>query len=128
MAVENQYQELFAGTKKSWKFVVEDQDSATVPAPTKDLTGIRLILTLTTIDDDDIPVFTSNVLKKDSDTAGHFDRTGEASGEVIALITSADTASLSGLYHFQLEAIDIDSEGVMLAAGTVLIKGNTSNA
>lgn len=128
MAVENQYFELFAGVKKDLRVTVIDQDSEDTPQPVKDMAGKRIIFTLGTFDSDGNAVHTSNALKKDSDVVGDVDATEAGDGIVVIKIVSSDTASLSGDYHFQVEAIDTDDEPVMLASGTLRIKGNTSNA
>lgn len=127
MAVENLFIEIHAGTKVSLDFEITDQTSLVVPQPLKDMSGKRWLFLLTTMDEDGLPDFTASVLRKDSDTVGDWDLTDASDGVGLALIVSADTTALMGLYHFQCEAIDIDSEPVMLASGTLSIKGNIIN-
>jgi len=113
---------IYAGNKRTLAFAVKDSAGAVF-----DLTGYAVRFAVSEISEDQVVSETAVFEKSDTDPT-EIEITDAVNGAVSVYLVGADTASLFGNYHFELEIVDdADSESIVVAEGTMIVRRNISN-
>lgn len=129
MVEKDRVDEAYLNNLHTQRFTVVDSDSATVPSPALDLTGLVVKWGMIPIDANG--VFGTTPLTLDKSTTGggitFFDATN---GICDVAILPADTVSLAAReYYFELEVFDSGGlNGVVSATGILTLISNLVNA
>lgn len=120
MAVTDQTDEMFAGTPRTLRFTVTDED--TTGSPAKDLTDLTPKFTLSKLDTAGDPKATPIVEKTGAVT--------DAAGGIFTVaLAAADTADLKpGDYGWQASLFTSGGDEQVVATGTTTIRRNVTNA
>lgn len=127
MVVANLTDTIYAGNRRIQRFTVVDEDTAGSPA--FDLTGLVVKYALARFGTNGEPLKSSPLLDLSS-TGAQVTITTPASGIVEVELLPADTVDLTpGDYYFELEVYNgAETEGVVVATGTLTVRTNVENA
>lgn len=127
MVVANLTDAIYAGNRRIQRFTVTDEDTSGSPA--YDLTGLVVKYALARFGTNGEPL-RSNPLLDFSSAVAQVTITDAANGIVEVELLPADTVDLTPAdYYFELEVYNgAETEGVVVATGTLTVRTNVENA